>query len=108
MNSEALSALVAKNPSLKASKAKLELMEPGSYVIHRSWGFGQIKSYDDSAQRLLIDFKGKKAHPMDPAFCLNTMEVLPAKHLLVRKETEPKKIAELIADDPAQLIAEAL
>ncbi|MEO6875942.1 MAG: transcription elongation factor GreAB, partial [Opitutaceae bacterium] len=108
MNSEALSALIAKNPSLKAAKAKLEAMEPGAYVIHRSWGFGQIKSYDDSAQRLLIDFKDKKAHPMDPAFCLNTMEVLPPKHLLVRKETEPKKIAELIAENPAQLIAEAL
>ena len=108
MNSEALSALIAKNPSLKAAKAKLEAMEPGAYCIHRSWGFGQIKSYDESAQRLVIDFKGKKGHPMDPAFCLNTMEVLPAKHLLVRKETEPKKIAELIAENPAQLIAEAL
>ena len=108
MNSEAVSALIAKNPSLKASKAKLEAMEAGSYVVHRSWGFGQIRSYDDSAQRLLIDFKGKKAHPMDPAFCLNTMDVLPDKHLLVRKETEPKKIAELIAENPAQLVVEAL
>ena len=108
MNSEALSALIAKNPSLKAAKAKLEAMEPGAYCIHRSWGFGQIKSYDESSQRLIIDFKGKKGHPMDPTFCLNTMEILPAKHLLVRKETEPKKIAELIAENPAQLIAEAL
>ena len=108
MNSEAVSALVAKNPPLKAHKAKLEAMEPGAYVVHRSWGFGQIKSYDETAQRLLIDFKGKKAHPMDPAFCLTTMDVLPAKHLLVRKETEPKKIAELIAENPAQLVVEAL
>ena len=108
MNSEAVSALVAKNPPLKAHKAKLEAMEPGAYVVHRSWGFGQIKSYDESAQRLLIDFKGKKAHGMDPAFCLTTMDVLPATHLLVRKETEPKKIAELIAENPAQLVVEAL
>ena len=93
MNSEAISAIVAKHPALKASKAKLEAMEPGSYVVHRSWGFGQIKEYDESDQKLVIDFKGKKAHAMDPAFCLNTMEILPAKHLLVRKETEPKKIA---------------
>src|ERR1041385_1200169 len=108
MNSEAVSALVAKNPSLKGAKAKLEAMEPGSYVVHRSWGFGQIKSYDDAAQRLVIDFKGKKAHPMDPAFCLTTMDVLPANHLLVRKESDPKKIAELIAENPAQLVVEAL
>lgn len=108
MNSEAVSALVAKNPPLKAAKAKLEAMEPDAYVIHRSWGFGQIKSYDDTAQRLIIDFKDKKGHAMDPAFCLTTMDVLPANHLLVRKETESKKIAELIAENPAQLVVEAL
>ena len=108
MNSEAVSALLAKNPSLKASKSKLESMKSGAYVIHRSWGFGQIKSYDDATHRLVIDFKGKKSHAMDPAFCINTMEVLPENHLLVRKETEPKKILELIADNPAQLIVEAL
>ena len=108
MNSEAVSALLLKNPSLKASKSKLEAMKSGAYVVHRSWGFGQIKSFDDTTLRLVIDFKGKRAHAMDPAFCVGTMEVLPANHLLVRKETEPKKILELIADNPAQLIVEAL
>ncbi len=108
MNSEAVSSLIAKTPSLKAAKAKLEAMEPGAYVIHRSWGFGQIKSYDEASQKLLIDFKGKKGHPMDPAFCLTTMDVLPEKHLLVRKETDTKKINELIAENPAQLVVEAL
>ncbi len=108
MNSEAVSALLAKNPALKASKSKLESMKSGAYVIHRSWGFGQIKSYDDATHRLVIDFKGKKSHAMDPAFCVNTMEVLPENHLLVRKETEPKKVLELISDNPAQLIVEAL
>jgi transcription elongation factor GreA len=108
MNSEAVSALIAKSPSLKAAKPKLEAMEPGAYVVHRSWGFGQIKRYDDGAQRLIIDFKGKKGHPMDPAFCISTMDVLPVKHLLVRKETEPKVIEALVADNPAQLVVEAL
>jgi transcription elongation factor GreA len=108
MNSEAVSALITKNPSLKTAKAKLEAMKPDAYVVHRSWGFGQIKSYDEGTQRLVIDFKEKKGHPMDPAFCVTTMEVLADQHLLVRKETEPKKIAELIAENPAQLIVEAL
>jgi transcription elongation factor GreA len=108
MNSDAVSALIAKTPSLKAVKAKLEAMKPGSYVIHQSWGFGQIKNYDDDSQKLHIDFKGKKGHAMDPSFCVNTMEVLVEKHLLVRKETEPKKIAELIEENSVQLVVEAL
>jgi len=108
MNPEAVSALIAKNPTLKAAKAKLEAMTPGTYCVHRSWGFGQIKSYDEAAQRLIIDFKDKPGHPMDPAFCVTTMEVLPANHLLVRKETDSAKIAELVAENPAQLLVEAL
>jgi transcription elongation factor GreA len=108
MNSEAVSALIAKNPSLKSAKAQLEAMEPGAYCIHRSWGFGQIKSYDETSQKLIIDFLNKKAHPMDPAFCLGSMQILPANHLLVRKQTEPAKIAKLIAEDPAQLVVEGL
>jgi transcription elongation factor GreA len=108
MNSEALSALIVKHPSLKGSKAKLQAMEPGAYCIHRSWGFGHIKSYDDTAQQLVIDFKGKKGHRMDPAFCINTMEILPEKHILVRKETEPAAIKKLIEDDPVQFVIEAL
>jgi transcription elongation factor GreA len=108
MNSEAVSALIAKNPLLKASKAQLEALEPGSYGIHRSWGFGQIKSYDESSQKLIIDFNNKKGHPMDPAFCIGTLQILPANHLLVRKQTEPSVIAKLIAEDPAQLLVEGL
>jgi transcription elongation factor GreA len=108
MNSEAVSALIAKNPTLKPSKAKLEAMKSGSYVVHRSWGFGQIKSFDESSLKLLIDFQGKKSHPMDPAFCISTMDVLPANHLLVRKQLEPAVIADLIENNPAQLIVEGL
>ncbi len=108
MNSETISTLVAKNPSLKMAKAKLEAMEPGAYCIHKSWGFGQIKSYDEAAGKLIIDFKAKPAHAMDPAFCVNTLDVLPPAHLLVRKETDPATLNKLIANDPAQLLLEAL
>jgi transcription elongation factor GreA len=108
MNSEAVQALIAKNPSLKAAKTKLESMEPGAYCVHRSWGFGQIQEYDETDQKLLIDFKGKAKHRMDPAFCVGTLDVLPPKHLLVRNETEPEKIAQLIDEKPVQLVVETL
>ncbi|MES1194875.1 MAG: transcription elongation factor GreAB, partial [Opitutus sp.] len=108
MNSEAISAIISKHPALKASKAKLEAMEPGAYVVHRSWGFGQIKEYDEADQKLVIDFKDKKSHRMDPVFCVGSMDVLSAKHILARKETEAAKIKELIEDDPVQLVIDTL
>ncbi|RRJ96457.1 transcription elongation factor GreAB [Opitutaceae bacterium TAV4] len=108
MTTEDVAALIAKNPSLKTAKTKLEAMKSGSYCIHSSWGFGQIKSYNSATQRLIIDFTGKPGHPMDPVFCVKTLEVLPANHLLVRKQTETEKINKLIAEDPAQLFVEGL
>ncbi|WP_438479597.1 GreA/GreB family elongation factor [Oleiharenicola lentus] len=108
MNSEAISAVLAKHSALKASKAKLEAMEPGAYVVHRSWGFGQIKSYDEANQKLIIDFKTKKGHSMDPAFCVGSMDVLPAKHILARKETDTAKVADLVENDPVQLVIDTL
>jgi transcription elongation GreA/GreB family factor len=108
MNSEAISATIAKHSALKASKAKLEAMEPGAFVVHRSWGFGQIKEYDESDMKLVIDFKGKKGHRMDPAFCVGSMDVLPAKHILARQQTEPAKVKALVEDDPLQLVIDTL
>jgi transcription elongation factor GreA len=108
MNAEAVQDLISHKPDLKPSKAKLEAMKPGAYCVHRSWGFGRIKSYDSASRKLLIDFEGKPGHPMDPAFCVGTLEILPEKHLLVRKETEAAKIKDLIENNPAQLVVDAL
>jgi len=98
-------------PSEKSRPKGLQIqaggMKTDAYVVHRSWGFGQIKSFDDTTLRLVIDFKGRS--PRDGSGILRRHDGSPAaNHLLVRKETEPKKIQELIADNPAQLIVEAL
>mgnify|MGYP003656866629 FL=1 len=108
MNLEAVSALIAKKPTLKMAASKLEAMEPGTYVVHQSWGFGQIKSYDEAAERLIIDFEEKPGHKMDPAFCVNTMDVLAAHHILARKQTEEAVVQDMIDKDQAQLVIETL
>ena len=108
MNLEAVSALIAKKPALKTAASKLEAMEPGTYVVHQSWGFGQIKSYDEAAERLIIDFEDKPGHKMDPAFCVNTMDVLAAHHILARKQTEEAVVQDMIDKDQAQLVIETL
>lgn len=108
MNEEAVLELITRKPELKPAKEKLESMQPGSYCIHQSWGFGQIKEYDDESGKLIIDFEGKEGHRMDPGFCVVTMQVLPPDHLLARKETEPEAIAELISKNQGDLIVELL
>lgn len=59
-----------------------------------SWGFGQIKSYDATVNRLIIDFEGKPGHSMDPAFCVDKLEILPDDNLLVRYRNDRAALEE--------------
>ena len=109
MNQEAIDLLISERPQLASSRAKLEAMQPGRYCVHRSWGFGQIKSYDDKDNRLIIDFEeDKTGHPMDPVFCITKLEILPSGHVLARQREEPQVIEELINKRPTDLIVEIL
>ncbi len=108
MNEEAINLLVDKHPDLKGCRAKLEAMVTGAYCMHRSWGFGKIKGFDAATGRLLIDFLDKPSHPMDPAFCVDKLDILEPTNILVRQQTEPEAVADMIKKRPADLIVEIL
>ncbi|MCC5790571.1 MAG: transcription elongation factor GreA [Opitutales bacterium] len=108
MDEKAVKDLIEKNPLLRGSKDKLAEMQVGAYCIHQSWGFGQIKEYREDENRLVIDFDEKPGHSMDPAFCVNTMEVLPADHVLSRQRSQPEEIDELVKKDPVELVIQTL
>jgi transcription elongation GreA/GreB family factor len=110
MNKEAIELLVSKHPDLKASRQKLESMQSGAYCIHRSWGMGVIRDYDEKTQRLIIDFEegDMKGHAMDPAFCVDKLDVLKDDNILVRQRKEPDVIEEMIKKNPTDLVVEIL
>ena len=109
MNKEAIDLLILQNPGLESSREQLEAMQPGTYCIHRSWGLGKIRSYDERNNRLIIDFEDdKEGHPMDPAFCVGRLELLPPSNVLARHRTDPEAIEKLIKEQPTDLIVELL
>lgn len=109
MNKEAIDLIITKKPNLKASRHILEKMHSGTYCIHKSWGFGQIRNFDSASNKLIIDFQdGKEGHAMDPAFCIDKLEILDKDDLLVRQQTEPDTIADLIRKQPVEIVIEAL
>ena len=103
MNPESIEKLV-KNPKLRNKREALEAMKDGAYCMHGSWGFGQIKSYDAAANRLIIDFEGKPAHAMDPAFCADKLEILQPDNLLVRYRTDKDNLEEEMKDGGAFVV----
>ena len=109
MDKESIDLLIEQKPQLNGQRHMLEAMKVGAYCVHRSWGFGQIKEYDSVNSKLIIDFENDKAgHPMDPAFCIDKLEILADDNILVRKRTEPAVINELIKNRPADLVCEVL
>ena len=110
MNNAEIDSLIENNPELRGVREKLEAMTNGAYCMHRTWGFGEIKGYDAAANRLIIDFPeaNKTGHAMAPAFCVDKLEILSERHILVRNRKDPATIEALVKSNPVLLIKEIL
>ncbi len=110
MKSDSIDSLIDENPKLADNREALEAMQPGHHCIHRSWGFGQIQSYDDAQGKLLIDFEegDMKGHPMDPVFCIGKLEVLRPEHALSRSRSDSEAIQTMAKKDQVGLVIEIL
>ena len=65
--------------------------------IHRSWGFGKIKTVDTVFARFTIDFVGKPGHTMDLAFAAEMLKPIPKDHILARKTNDLEGVRQLAA-----------
>ena len=110
MNTEVIDRLVEKDPSLESSRAVLESMNPGTYCIHRSWGFGVISGFDEDRGMILIDFEDdeRTSHAMDPVFCIDKLELLPEESILAQHRKNTEEIDKLAKKEPAELIIKIL
>ena len=109
MNQEAIDLLIQKTPRLKRYRAKLESMKAEAFCVHRAWGMGQIRRYDAQTNKLIIDFEdGRDGHEMDPAFCVDKLDILEDDDILVKSRQEPEQIQEMIKKRPADIIVEIL
>ena len=75
MESEVLSVTLPENLS-PALTEKLRQLAPGTYCIHRSWGFGKIKEWDAVHESVIIDFKAKAGHVMQYAYAAESLTPL--------------------------------
>ena len=110
MNTEVIDRLVEKDPSLESSRPILESMIPGTYCIHRSWGFGMISGFDDERGMILIDFEDdeRSSHAMDPVFCIDKLDLLPEDHILSQHRKNTEEIDKISKKEPAELIIKIL
>jgi transcription elongation GreA/GreB family factor len=86
----------------------LDQLKPGTFCLHKSWGFGRIAEWNLLLNQISIDFPGKKAHPMQLQYAADTLTVIPPEHFLARKATDLAAIKKMAKDDPAALVRNIL
>ena len=87
---------------------KLDTLKPGAFCLHKSWGFGRIAEWNLLLNQILIDFTGKKAHPMQLEYAAENLTLIPAEHFLARKAGDLAATKKLAKDGPVALVRNIL
>src|SRR5438477_11267507 len=74
------------------------------YCMHRSWGFGRIKTVDTVFARFTIDFPNKAGHTMDLAFAAESLKPISKEHVLARKASDLESLRQMAATNHLELV----
>src|SRR5207249_11454668 len=83
---------------------QLEKLKPGTFCLHKSWGFGRVVEWNLLLNQIVIDFAGKKSHPMQVQYAAENLTPLALDHFLARKANDLTSIKKLAGEDPVALV----
>jgi transcription elongation GreA/GreB family factor len=84
-------------------EALVQLTDSG-FCMHRSWGFGKIKTVDTVFARFTIDFTNKAGHTMDLSFAAESLKPIGREHILARKAADLEGLRQLAATSHLELV----
>jgi transcription elongation factor GreA len=87
---------------------QLEQLKPGTFCLHKSWGFGRVSEWNLLLNQIVIDFAGKKSHPMQAEYAAENLTPLAPEHFLARKATDLASIKKLAREDPPAVVRNIL
>ena len=108
VDKQGIDALIEGDISLERFRESFERMNAGKYCFHRTFGIGQLKSYDAATKRLLIEFENGETRAMDPVFCIKKLEMLDDSDLLVQFSKSPDEIRQKLKKSSVALLTEYL
>src|SRR5947209_352817 len=87
---------------------QLDKLKPGAFCLHKSWGFGRVAEWNLLLNQIVIDFGGKKTHPMQLQYAADNLTVIPEEHFLARKASDLGAIRNLAKENPAAIVRNIL
>jgi len=83
---------------------QLEKLKPGTFCLHKSWGFGRVAEWNLLLNQIVIDFEGKKSHPMQIQYAAENLTPLAPDHFLARKANDLALIKKFAREEPVALV----
>src|SRR5881396_3830749 len=99
-----LQKLVESGKLTSKAAEQLEKLQPGTFCLHKSWGFGRVREWNLLINQIVIDFASKKSHPMQAQYAAENVTPLVPEHFLARKATDLTGIKNLAGEDPVALV----
>ncbi len=87
---------------------QLQKLQPGTFCLHKSWGFGRVREWNLLLNQIVIDFDGKKSHPMQAQYAAENLTPLAPQHFLVRKAMDIGSIKNLAWENPVAVVRSIL
>jgi transcription elongation GreA/GreB family factor len=103
-----LEKLVESGKLTSKAAEQLEELQPGTFCLHKSWGFGRVAEWSLLLNQIVIDFAGKKSHPMQLQYAAANLTPLSAEHFLARKANDLPSIKKLVKEDAPTVVRNIL
>lgn len=99
-----LEKLVLRDKIDRATAQHLELLPPGTYCHHKSWGAGQVVEWDRLGVKVVVDFESKSGHELGMKFAAMSLTPIPGDSFLARRFTAAAELKDLAESDPVGLV----
>src|SRR5438876_5137561 len=99
-----LQKLVESGKLTSKAAEQLEKLKPVTFCLHRSMRFRRVAEWNLLLNQIVIDFTGKKSHPMQVQYAAENLTPLGSEHFLARKASDLPSIKKLAAEDPVAVV----
>ena len=89
--------LAATGKILPGDVETLVQMATEGFCMHKSWGFGRIKTVDVVLGKMAVDFNNRAGHSIDLAFAPKILTPISKEHIEARKATDMTGLKQMAA-----------
>lgn len=99
-----LEKLVSRGKIDSLTAEQLDLLPPGTFCQHKSWGAGKVVDWDRLAVKVVVDFEEKSGHELGMKFAAMSLTPIAESSFLAKRFSAPDELKALAIDDPVALV----